>query len=105
MPALADREQRLRTFDRTVWVRLAERQPVCHQRARGVVLTHFDAPVQNVHNAGKPMPDEEDEELWVDPTQQSLAPNEKCPLTMKALLSIIDPVKCAPLLFRPTGRQ
>jgi hypothetical protein len=42
------------------------------------------------------MPDEEDQELWVDPTQQSLAPNDKCPLTLKELLSIAEPVKCAP---------
>ena len=41
------------------------------------------------------MPDEENEDLWVDPTQQSLAPNDKCPLTMKELLNIKDPVKCA----------
>jgi hypothetical protein len=40
------------------------------------------------------MPDEQDEELWVDPTQQSLAPNTTCPVSGKDLLSLKDPVKC-----------
>lgn len=39
------------------------------------------------------MPDEEGDDLWVDPTQ-GLAPNATCPISGKDLLSLNDPVKC-----------
>ncbi len=41
------------------------------------------------------MPDEEGDDLWVDSTQQELAPNTRCPLSFRALLELKEPVKCA----------
>jgi len=41
------------------------------------------------------MPGEDEDDLWIDSTQQELAPNPRCPLSFVALLDLKEPVKCA----------
>jgi hypothetical protein len=86
--AAADCEKRLKDFDRAVWVRTC-------LRLRGPVLLMSFPPVQNVHHQGQPMPGEDEDDLWIDSTQQELAPNPRCPLSFVALLDLKEPVKCA----------
>ena len=40
------------------------------------------------------MPGEDDDDLWVDSTQDDAPPNVKCPLTGKGVLELEEPVRC-----------
>ena len=40
------------------------------------------------------MPGEDEEDLWVDSTQDDAPPNTKCPLTGKGVLELEEPVRC-----------
>ncbi len=41
------------------------------------------------------MPGEDEDGVWVG-TQDELATNARCPLTLKPILELLDPVKCVP---------
>ena len=49
------------------------------------------------------MEGEGDDELWVDSTQQT-APNAKCPISGRALLDLVEPVKRAPAASAQAAR-
>ncbi|KAG6524398.1 hypothetical protein ZIOFF_014307 [Zingiber officinale] len=49
--------------------------------------------LQNVHHAGQPMPDEEQEDIVMTSTQNNLL-NTKCPLTGKPVTELQNPIHC-----------
>lgn len=53
----------------------------------------FKEAVWNVHHAGQPMPGEEQEDIIMTSTQNSLL-NITCPLTGKPITELQDPVRC-----------
>ena len=88
-------EKRLQAFDRAVWVRL-----LCDAGNTGALTL----PRQGVHNSG-PMPGEDEDDLWVDSTQDDAPPNVKCPLTGKAVLELEEPLRCVPFEPRRLRRR
>ena len=89
-------DKRLQAFDRAVWVRLLA-TPITFVSALAPTLRW-----QGVHNSG-PMPGEDEDDLWVESTQDDAPPNVKCPLTGKGVLELEEPVRC--VLCKPQRRR
>lgn len=57
------------------------------------LVRQFREAVWDVHHAGQPMPGDEQEELVMTSTQRNIL-NIKCPITMKPIIELTDPVRC-----------
>ncbi|CAM0953895.1 unnamed protein product [Alopecurus aequalis] len=57
------------------------------------LLRQFREAVWGVHHAGQPMPGDEQEDLVMTSTQGNIL-NFQCPLTMKPIVELTDPVRC-----------
>ncbi|KAM0882755.1 hypothetical protein ACQ4PT_032057 [Festuca glaucescens] len=56
------------------------------------LLRQFKEAVWDVHHAGQPMPGDEQEDLVMTTTQNSIL-NTNCPLTMKPIIELTNPVR------------
>ncbi|PNT70702.1 hypothetical protein BRADI_2g16580v3 [Brachypodium distachyon] len=56
------------------------------------LVRQFREVVWDVHHAGQPMPGDEQEELVMTSTQRNIL-NIKCPITMKPIIELTDPVR------------
>ncbi|KAF6997571.1 hypothetical protein CFC21_013779 [Triticum aestivum] len=57
------------------------------------LIRQFKEAVWDVHHAGQPMPGDEQEELVMTSTQNSIL-NMHCPLTLKPIIELENPVRC-----------
>ncbi|VAH10565.1 unnamed protein product [Triticum turgidum subsp. durum] len=57
------------------------------------LIRQFKQAVWEVHHAGQPMPGDEQEELVMTSTQNSIL-NMHCPLTLKPIIELENPVRC-----------
>ncbi|CAI9088721.1 OLC1v1023140C1 [Oldenlandia corymbosa var. corymbosa] len=57
------------------------------------LLRQFREAVWNVHHAGQPMPGDEQEDIVMTTTQSNIL-NNKCPLTLKPVTELAEPVRC-----------
>ncbi|VAH22840.1 unnamed protein product [Triticum turgidum subsp. durum] len=57
------------------------------------LIRQFKEAVWDVHHAGQPMPGDEQEELVMTSTQNNIL-NTVCPLTMKPIVDLENPVRC-----------
>uniref|UniRef100_A0ACD5WIU1 Uncharacterized protein n=1 Tax=Avena sativa TaxID=4498 RepID=A0ACD5WIU1_AVESA len=57
------------------------------------LLRQFREAVWDVHHAGQPMPGDEQEDLVMTSTQNNIL-NIQCPLTMKPIIELTNPVRC-----------
>uniref|UniRef100_A0ACD5TDQ7 Uncharacterized protein n=2 Tax=Avena sativa TaxID=4498 RepID=A0ACD5TDQ7_AVESA len=57
------------------------------------LLRQFREAVWDVHHAGQPMPGDEQEDVVMTSTQ-SIILNIKCPITMKPVIELSNPVRC-----------